>query len=192
MVKGGARPHSGPAPNLNALARNRDGADWTRLPATGRQGDIPEWPVEVDEPSLKEIALWRRLWRMPQAIVWEADQAHNTVALYCRVWIRSMEEYAQGTIITHAKTLATELMLTPDSLTRGKYVIKGTKEDAAITAAMAQHPAVAGSTGSGEMPVAAKNRLFVVPAEMQPEEAPAVDPTEGEGADDDDDDVPPF
>lgn len=182
MVRGGARVNSGPPPDPNALTRNRDGADWVRLPKSGRTGDPPEWPPEVEQPSVPELALWFRVWSMPQAVVWEADRALNTVALYVRTYIRSMERGCQGTIITHARTLANELLLTPESLARARYVIKGTPEEEALDAAIGRHPA-RGAQGS------AKTRLHVVTHEDDDEEpaesAPAVDPAL-------DDEPPPF
>lgn len=47
MGRGGARVNSGPPPDPNALRRDRreDKAGWTLLPAAGRQGDVPEWPL---------------------------------------------------------------------------------------------------------------------------------------------------
>jgi hypothetical protein len=44
-VKGGARARSGPAPDPNALRRERDGNTWIDLPAEGRAGPPPEWPL---------------------------------------------------------------------------------------------------------------------------------------------------
>jgi hypothetical protein len=46
MARGGARARSGPPPDPNALRRDRkDDAAWIILPAAGRQGDPPEWPL---------------------------------------------------------------------------------------------------------------------------------------------------
>lgn len=177
---------------MNALARGRDGADWVRLPASGRTKDAPEWPPEVEEPSVAEIALWHRLWKMPQALVWEADHVGNTVALYVRTYIASMERGCAAAMITHAKTLAGELLLTPESLARGKYVIKGTPEEAALDAAVARHPA--GGSRGARPGGSAKTRLTVVPAAEggEPAEDPEPDEDEVEPDGIDDDDPPPF
>lgn len=50
MPRGGARVNSGPPPDPNALRRDRkeDKAGWTILPAEGRQGDLPVWPLPAD------------------------------------------------------------------------------------------------------------------------------------------------
>lgn len=82
MPKGGARGRSGPAPDPEALRRERDAGEWTILPAEGREGDAPEWPLT--EQSTREEALWVRLWRMPQALMWERYGQDIEVALYVR------------------------------------------------------------------------------------------------------------
>lgn len=84
MPKGGARAFSGPAPDPQALSRDRpsDRASWTILPASGREGEVPAWPLS--DPSVREIELWRRMWRKPQAIVWERNGQEDEVAMYVR------------------------------------------------------------------------------------------------------------
>lgn len=82
MPKGGARARSGPAPDPNALRRERDAGEWTTLPAEGRQGDPPEWPLIV--PTDRELELWSALWRKPQAVMWERLGLAYEVALYVR------------------------------------------------------------------------------------------------------------
>lgn len=82
MAKGGARARSGPAPDPNALRRERDAGEWTILPAEGRGGAAPEWPLT--EQSAREAELWERLWKMPQALMWERFGQELEVALYVR------------------------------------------------------------------------------------------------------------
>ena len=50
MPSGGARVNSGPPPDPDALRRDRadDRSGWTLLPAEGRQGDTPEFPLPPD------------------------------------------------------------------------------------------------------------------------------------------------
>lgn len=50
MPRGGARANSGPPPDPNALRRERpsDKETWRTLPAEGRQGDPPAWPLLAD------------------------------------------------------------------------------------------------------------------------------------------------
>ena len=85
MASGGARTRSGPAPDPNALRRDRksDG-EWLLLPANGRPGDAPLWPF-LDQ-SDREVTVWVNLWRKPQAVAWELNGLHDQVALYVRRW----------------------------------------------------------------------------------------------------------
>lgn len=57
---GGTRPGVGPVP------RGTGGV----LPIEGRKGRSPSWPFE-DDPTDAEKRRWRRLWKLPQAVMWE-------------------------------------------------------------------------------------------------------------------------
>lgn len=81
-MKGGARTRSGPPPDPMALRRNRDRGEWLHLPAAGREGDPPAWPLL--RPTKRELQLWEQAWRRPQAIAWEANGLVVEVALYVR------------------------------------------------------------------------------------------------------------
>ena len=82
-MRGGARTTSGPAPDPNALARERDEGEWTLLPAHGRgKRAAPVWPLP--EPQSRELELWRSLWVKPQALMWERNGQEIEVALYVR------------------------------------------------------------------------------------------------------------
>lgn len=78
------RINSGPAANPNSLRRDRrtDQAGWTQLPASGRSGDAPEWPLS--RTTAGERAMWAALWRMPQAIMWERNRLELEVARHVR------------------------------------------------------------------------------------------------------------
>lgn len=84
-MRGGARARSGPAPDPDALRRERDGDSWTTLPVEGRKGDPPEWPLTA--MSEREGVLWCREWRRPQAIVWEWNGQEIEVAMYVRTLV---------------------------------------------------------------------------------------------------------
>lgn len=82
MPKGGARARSGPAPDPNALRRERDAGEWTELPAAGRAGEPPPWPLSQATP--RELELWTSEWRRPQALMWERNGQAVEVAMYVR------------------------------------------------------------------------------------------------------------
>lgn len=80
-MKGG-HANSGPAPDPNALRGDRDRGGWTTLPAEGRAGDPPTWPLKGF--SAREKELWKLLWAKPQATQWEKQGLEMEVALHCR------------------------------------------------------------------------------------------------------------
>lgn len=82
MGSGGARARSGPAPDPNALRRERDQGEWTILPASGRSGEPPAWPLAGQ--SDREVELWTALWRKPQALMWQRYGQELEVALHVR------------------------------------------------------------------------------------------------------------
>jgi hypothetical protein len=81
-MAGGARARSGPPPNPNSAKSLNNAGDWTTLPAEGRKGRAPKWPLP--DPSDREIELWKLKWKTPQAIMWERQQLEFQVALYVR------------------------------------------------------------------------------------------------------------
>ncbi len=148
---GGARLRSGPAPDPNALRRERDAKDWIKLPSEGRTGDIPEWPVELPSPTVAELSMWSRLWRLPQALVWEADRGHDMVALYVRTFCDSVVKDAPAARTTQAKQLAEALLLTTPALHAARYTIASpvAPEAPRVEDSMSRHPSSQPRKASG-------------------------------------------
>lgn len=111
MPSGGARARSGPAPDPNALRRDRksDG-EWLTLPSEGRAGDAPAWPLELE--SRRELELWAELWSRPVAVLWERDRQFEYVALYVRTFVEAEERGASAAYRTLVRQMAGELLLT--------------------------------------------------------------------------------
>lgn len=85
----GGHARSGPAPDPNALRRDRAGdKDWLTLPSGGFIGVVPECPLP--SMSAAESALWERLWRKPQASMWAHLELEYQVAAYVRAYLRSV------------------------------------------------------------------------------------------------------
>lgn len=122
MPKGGARTRSGSSASPDSLRRERDWGQWTRLPAE-RLGPIPDWPAEVQDPSPDELAMWQRLWRAPQALVWEADGVADTVAMYVRAFLEAAAPGASGNSRTVVRQLQDALLLSIPALHSARYVI---------------------------------------------------------------------
>lgn len=110
MPSGGARGRSGPAPDPNALRRDRkDDRGWVTLPAEGFDGDVPSWPFEP--LSQEELDMWARLWRKPQAFMWAHLQLEFEVAAYVRAFLESVEPEASAGLKTAVLRMSAELGL---------------------------------------------------------------------------------
>ncbi|HLY13136.1 MAG TPA: hypothetical protein VKR24_02215 [Candidatus Limnocylindrales bacterium] len=121
MPSGGARARSGPPPDPNALRRDRDHAGWIHLPAAGREGDPPAWPLA--RPSQRELVIWAGEWRRPQAIAWEQGGRTLEVALYVRNVVRAEKPKASPGVGTLLLRQMTELGLTLGGLRANRWVI---------------------------------------------------------------------
>lgn len=124
MVKG-AHGRGGPPPDPLALRRDRgDDRGWTHLPAAGRQGPPPPWPLV--KPTRRELELWRDAWSRPQAVVWEQNGQAVEVALYVRT-LREAEAPAAGVMrrVLVAR-MADALGLSMPGLLRNRWVIAST------------------------------------------------------------------
>lgn len=110
MTSGGARARSGPAPDPNALRRDRAGdAAWVTLPAEGYPGDVPEFPLPGALGA--ETALWVVLWRKPQAFMWSKMGLEFEVAAYVRAFLESVEAEASAGLKTAVLRMSAEIGL---------------------------------------------------------------------------------
>lgn len=123
MPSGGARTRSGPAPDPNALRRDRPGDrdGWTTLPADGRTGPAPEWPLTTQ--TERERELWTSHWRKPQAVIWERDHIIENVAMYVRQFCEGEVPKSSAENRKTTRMMAADLYLTPDSLLKAKLRI---------------------------------------------------------------------
>jgi hypothetical protein len=101
-------------PKLEPARRNaRVGP--TKLPAEGRKGDPPSWPL----PGLMDVderRAWRDLWATPQAVAWEQLGWTRTVARYCRVMVAAEQRGAPAALLGQASLLEDRLGLTPKAM----------------------------------------------------------------------------
>lgn len=130
MPKGGARAHSGPVPDPNALRRLRqdDKAAWTNLPPEGRTDPPPAWPLSGQ--SEREVELWDIYWRKPQALIWERDGLVEYVALFVRQFVEAEGPKASAENRKTVRMMFADLYLTPDALARARFRIEAIEADA--------------------------------------------------------------
>ena len=150
MPKGGARARSGPAPDPNALRRLRKGdqQDWTVLPAEGRAEPAPDWPLT--DATERELVLWERWWRKPEALLWENDGSADYVALTVRMFAEAEVTKASAENRKTVRMMMADLFLTRDAKVRARIRV----EDAEP----AEHVSVV-----KPMRASARDRLKVVP-----------------------------
>lgn len=99
------------APKDNPQRRNaRVGP--RQLPAEGRKGRAPAWPL--DEAHDAEKKVWNQLWRTPQAVAWERQGWTRTVARYARVLTAA--EALDKDAMAEARQLEDRLGLTPKAM----------------------------------------------------------------------------
>lgn len=148
MASGGARARSGPPPDPNALRRNRDAGEWVTLPAEGRDGPEPRWPLH-GEPTARERYIWRDFWKKPQAVMWEHNSQEYEVALLVRRYTEAEAPLASANLSTLVRQMMDSLGLTIPGLRSNRWRIA----DAATPA---------GQTPLRRAP-SARGRLHVVP-----------------------------
>lgn len=128
MPKGGARTRSGPAPDPAALRRDRDVGEWTVLPAEGREGATPGWPL--GEQAAREAELWEALWRKPQALMWERFGQELEVALYARRFAEAEAMESRVNLSTLVRQMADSLGLTTPGMRANRWRIDAGQEPA--------------------------------------------------------------
>lgn len=120
MAKGSSS-RSGPPPDPHALRRDSDSKEWIDLPADGRQGDPPGWPLS--KATTRELLLWEQEWTRPQALMWEINGQEVEVAMF----VRSLRQAEAPKAPTNLRTLVLRQMealgLSIPGLLRNKWRI---------------------------------------------------------------------
>lgn len=147
MSKGGARARSGPPPDPNALTYNE--AEWTVLPAAGREGEAPAWPLA--DARQRELDIWAEEWTRPQAVMWERQGQALEVALYVRSVVAAENHDASTAARTLVKQLMEALGISVPGLLRNHWRI-------------AEAPAAPAAGAAPATPGSSRGRLTVVGA----------------------------
>lgn len=80
------------------------------LPAEGRRGDPPAWPLSA--ATARERHWWAYLWALPQAVQWEKAGQVVEVAIYARRLTEAEKRGATVALGTLVRQLADALGLT--------------------------------------------------------------------------------
>lgn len=121
-MKGG-HAGSGPLRDPNAIRRERrdDAVGVVHLPAAGRPGPAPAWPLP--RPTRRELATWSRVWALPQAVEWERLNLGDQVAMYVRSFDEAGVRGAPASLRTLVKQQEEVLGLSEPGLVRRRWVI---------------------------------------------------------------------
>ena len=161
MSKGGARVRSGPEKDPNsARSEKAGGVTLTALPSQGRSGQAPAFPLpkinrfiviegsRVPDRSLstrfraREIAIWRAVWKTPQACAWDLDPWRwPTIAEFCRLKaVTESDPDASASLLSRLREYRNEIGLTPDGLRANGWAISRDQVGAAAAKKSAPAP----------------------------------------------------
>lgn len=145
MARGGARNRSGPQPDPNSARSDRRGIKLTSLPATGYDGQVPDWPLpsrtvyyfdedkarRIDEAATeavddRERELWEWAWSTPQAWAWSQPSESwrvMTVAMWVRTFVLCESSEATAADKGSLHRFADQIGLTPAGLRENGWAI---------------------------------------------------------------------
>lgn len=145
MARGGARNRSGPQADPNSARSDRRGIKLTALPASGYDGDVPEWPLprrfvywvdsdkrrHLDESTTdiiadREAELWAWAWRTPQACAWSQPSESwrlHTVAMWVRTFVLCESSEATAADKGSLHRFADQIGMTPAGLRENGWAI---------------------------------------------------------------------
>lgn len=104
-----------PQPPKLDPARGARGRGPTFLPAEGRKGAAPPWPLP-GKSTAAERAAWIQLWATPQAVMWQKLGWTRTVGRYARLLVRAEDPEASPALQAQTTALEDRLGLTPKSM----------------------------------------------------------------------------
>jgi hypothetical protein len=94
-----------------------------KLPAEGRKGAPPQWPLS--RAKVAERELWVQLWATPQAAQWErlGVSAARTVARYARLLVAAEKPGALASVQSEVRQMEDRLGLTPMAMLRLQWEV---------------------------------------------------------------------
>jgi hypothetical protein len=125
-------PGMGPAPKPADQRRRRNATvPMLQLPAGGRKGPTPKWPLSdqvgldgelVAKLRAREKEIWRRVWRTPAAAAWERLGWYDVVARYVRLLVHA-ESSTRSEVLSEVRQLEDRLGLNPLAMLRLRWEV---------------------------------------------------------------------
>jgi hypothetical protein len=169
----------GVSPDPNALRRDRPGdAPWITLTPRADDAETPDWPLT--DPTPRELDLWHREWRRPQADQWLAHDDTQAVALFVRLLARAELPDSPVTLQKYVREWRHELGISASGASLRRWRLPNAKP-AEVTSLRVVQPGMTGATKNGVSIPSARSRFrstYVPPAErpaadVDPDDAPA-------------------
>lgn len=110
----------GPAPDPNRRRRNVKIAGQV-LPAEGRDGVLPGWPLQGQ--SDLEAEMWGQVWSTPQAVAWERLGWVRAVARYVRLCVAAEEPGSPVSLAGEVRQMEDRLGLSPMAMRRLEWTV---------------------------------------------------------------------
>lgn len=143
MPKGGARARSGPEKDPDSERSKKAGGTAafspTALPSEGHKGRPPAFPLPqmkrfgtdgVNQAATKafrtrEIAVWRQIWRTPQAAAWARESWRwPTIGEFCRIKTAvELDPDSNAALLSRLREYRNEIGLSPDGLKMNGWAI---------------------------------------------------------------------
>lgn len=120
-------PGPAPKPKDQRRRRNADPVSAVQLPAEGRQGKPPPWPLPGE--SKDETAVWREVWKTPQAVAWERLGWNRVVARYVRRLVEAEQTKSGAAVNAEVRQLEDRLGLSPMAMLRLRWEIVADEMD---------------------------------------------------------------
>lgn len=124
-------PGPPPKPADQRRRTNAPRANTMLLPAEGRDGETPEWPLSSMRDG--EPVVWADLWRTPQAVAWERLGWTRSVARYCRSVVAADMPDAPVSLLGEVRQMEDRLGLSPLAMLRLCWEVDQTEEAATAT-----------------------------------------------------------
>ena len=102
--------------------RGLSGGALVRLPAEGRAGDPPRWPLP-GRMTAAQRRLWAELWSTPQAVAWESLGWSRVVARYASLLLKAEMPRATAALLGEVRQLEDRLGLSPLAMLRLRWEI---------------------------------------------------------------------
>jgi hypothetical protein len=100
-----------PEPADQRARKNRPPLAAVVLPAEGRQGEPPVWPLP-SKPEVSDVAVWNQLWSTPQAAAWEREGV-GVARVVARYVVLSGQAGRDPKLLAEVRQLEDRLGLSP-------------------------------------------------------------------------------